>query len=337
MIMTVNDHIKAFIHLGKLMKDIENPDIQDIQRLAFSHNGWFDETMVNMAFKAWSRQLEQDHILEWINKYDLSKNYPKKNLGIISAGNVPLVGLHDLLCGLITGHKVFFKASSKDSILMKWVIQVLSSFDNRYKDQLNLTEQLKDIDAVIATGSNNTSRYFEQYFGKFPNIIRKNRTSVGILYGDETEVELKALGNDIFGYYGLGCRNISKIFIPENYDIKRLFEALSDYEWVMDNNKYKNNYDYNCTLWLMNKEEFLTNNFLMIKESAELVAPTSAIYTQRYSNSDDLKKLLGDLEREQIQCYSSKKEQHVDLGNCQNPNLWDYADNIDTISFLLKL
>ena len=338
--MNLDQHIKSLIKLGQQIVQFDDSDLSNIIHQAYVQNNWFDQDEMKHCLKAWSNQLTEENLIEWTSRYNFSKKADPKNVGLILAGNIPLVGLHDIICVLLSGNKALVKLSAKDTFMMKFIIFSLYQIDEAYKERIEIVERLTDHDAIIATGSNNSSRYFEHYFGNYPNIIRKNRTSIALLDGKESKAQLEALGNDIFRYFGLGCRNISKIYVPQDYKLDPIFEALASFEPIMHNNKYKNNYDYNCTLLLMNQVKFLSNDFLMLKEDTSLHAPTGTVHIERYEDQADLKAKIDTIDQETIQCISSDHinvPNHIQLGQCQHPQLWDYADNIDTIEFLLGL
>jgi hypothetical protein len=338
--MNLDQHIQSLIKLGQQIVQFDDSDLSNIIHQAYVQNNWFDQDEMKHCLTAWSNELTEENLIEWTNRYDFSKKADPKNVGLILAGNIPLVGLHDIICVLLSGNKALVKLSSKDTFMMKYIIFSLYQIDEAYKERIEIVERLTDHDAIIATGSNNSSRYFEHYFGNYPNIIRKNRTSIALLDGKESKLQLEALGNDIFRYFGLGCRNISKIYVPQDYKLDPIFEALASFEPIMHNNKYKNNYDYNCTLLLMNQVKFLSNDFLMLKEDNSFHAPTGTVHIERYADEADLKVKIDSIDLGTIQCISSD---HIDvpnqiqLGQCQHPQLWDYADNIDTMEFLLGL
>jgi hypothetical protein len=338
--MNLDQHIQSLIKLGQQIVQFDDSDLSNIIHQAYVQNNWFDQDEMKHCLTAWSNELTEENLIEWTNRYDFSKKADPKNVGLILAGNIPLVGLHDIICVLLSGNKALVKLSSKDTFMMKYIILSLYQIDEAYKERIEIVERLTDHDAIIATGSNNSSRYFEHYFGNYPNIIRKNRTSIALLDGKESKLQLEALGNDIFRYFGLGCRNISKIYVPQDYKLDPIFEALASFEPIMHNNKYKNNYDYNCTLLLMNQVKFLSNDFLMLKEDNSFHAPTGTVHIERYADEADLKVKIDSIDLGTIQCISSD---HIDvpnqiqLGQCQHPQLWDYADNIDTMEFLLGL
>jgi hypothetical protein len=338
--MNLDQHIQSLIKLGQQIVQFDDSDLSNIIHQAYVQNNWFDQDEMKHCLTAWSKQLTEENLIEWTSRYDFSKKADPKNVGLILAGNIPLVGLHDIICVLLSGNKALVKLSSKDTFMIKFIIFSLYQIDEAYKERIEIVERLTDHDAIIATGSNNSSRYFEHYFDKYPNIIRKNRTSIALLDGKESKAQLEAMGNDIFRYFGLGCRNISKIYVPQDYKLDPIFEAVASFEPIMHNNKYKNNYDYNCTLLLMNQVKFLSNDFLMLKEDASFHAPTGTVHIERYTDQADLKAKIDAINLDTIQCISSDHidgTNHIQLGQCQHPQLWDYADNIDTMEFLLGL
>jgi hypothetical protein len=306
--------------------------------LSQSHNGWFTPEQVYHSISSWTEALREENLNKWLANYDIKEN-SNKNIGIILAGNIPLVGFHDFLSVLITGNNVLVKTSSDDQYLIKFLAKYLISIDNRLQNKITFVEgKLEGFDAVIATGSNNTSRYFEYYFKNKPSIIRKNRNSVAILNGKETTEDLIALGEDIFRYFGLGCRNVSKLFVPKGYDFKVFFEAIYEYKDVIFYERYANNYDYNKAVFLMSLYKLLDNEFLTLKEDKSYSSPISSVFYEYYDDIEEVKNRLEN-ETEQIQCIVSNNliENSIVFGQTQKPMLWDYADNIDTIAFLLKL
>lgn len=251
------------------------------------------------------------------------------------AGNIPMVGFHDLLCVLISGHSAIVKLSSDDKILLPAVIRSLSKYEPKLAAKVSFAQGLlSGFDAVIATGSNNTSRYFEAYFGKYPNIIRKGRNSVAVLEGDETEEEMKLLAKDIFDYYGLGCRNVTKLYIPADFDLDRIFNGLFPFADIVNHNKYANNYDYHKSLWLLNREELLDNGFILLKEDTRIASPIGTLFYERYQDRSSLEELLAS-QMNQIQCVVGRS--FLPFGQSQCPALNDYADGVDTMNFLQSL
>ncbi len=297
------------------------------------HNPWFTEDSVNEAFLGFSAWLDENQLSRWVSQYQFTQ-IPKK-VAIIMAGNIPMVGFHDLISVFLSGHKVVAKLSSNDKILIPVLIEILSSFNEKVNDWIELTEEkLPRFDAVIATGSDNSATYFQSYFGKYPHIIRKNRTSVAILTGNETKEELNLLGKDIFTFYGLGCRNVSKILIPKDFDLDVFFEAIYDYGDIIYHNKYANNYDYNKAVYLMNLIEILDNNFLILKEDEGLHSPLGVLFYQRYQTEQDIRNYLN-VNKDNIQAIIGKN--YIPFGQAQCPALNDYADGVDTMAFLEKL
>jgi len=260
-------------------------------------------------------------------------------VAIIMAGNIPLVGFHDFLSVLISGHAALVKLSSNDKQMLPLLAKYLEHINPEFKDRITFTEQkLENFDAVIATGSNNTSRYFDYYFGKHPNIIRKNRNSVAILTGKETKDELIALGDDIFQYFGLGCRSVSKLYVPKDYNFDAFFEAMYKHKDIIYYDKYANNYDYNKAVYLMSLYKLKDNGFMILKEESSFGSPIATLFYEHYNDLVALKETLNE-QSDAIQCIVNKtiNNNYVDFGDTQNPQLWDYADGVDTIEFLIKL
>ncbi len=337
--MKVEEHVSAFAKLGEYFLKIET-DANFHEKIisAKKHNGWFTETNVLYALKSLGESLSKEKLEKWITDYTLqSPNLQPLTVGVIMAGNIPCVGFHDFLCVLMSGNIIAMKLSSDDKILMKAVAEKLVDIEPRFSDKIIFTEKMKGMDAVIATGSNNTSRYFEYYFSKYPHIIRKNRSSVAVLSGDETEDQLKGLGKDIFSYFGLGCRNVSKLFVPENYSFNTFFESIYNFNYVIDNKKYANNYDYNRTVYLMNSIPVLDNNFLLLKKDAGYHSPVGVLHYENYADLNSLRERLR-MDAAKIQCIvSDSMKEGVPFGKSQCPQVWDYADGTDTIKFLLSL
>jgi len=352
--MDLEQRISAFAKLGSFLSQYSNQGIekkesvinndlffegfQECISLAEQQNGWFTKENILFAIENWSKALEINNIRRWISKYSFTTEMPKK-IAIVMAGNIPLVGFHDLLSVLISGHHVLIKQSSNDQQLLPFLALYLESVEPQFKGTIEFTEsKLEHFDAVIATGSNNTARYFEYYFRGMPSIIRKNRNSVAVLTGNETEEELKALSGDIFRYYGLGCRNISKLFVPENYDFQPFFNAIYDWNSIIHHSKYANNYDYNKAVYLMSDFNLLDNGFFMLKEDQDYASPISVVFYEYYDDFTSLHAKL-DNDEDLIQCIVAKgfrPTKEIPFGKTQEPNLWDYADNIDTVDFLLK-
>ena len=335
--MTLQNRLNAFIKLEQYLQS-RSSELQQKIALTVQHNSWFTEESVNLAIDGICYMLKKEYLEKWISQYSLSEENPKR-IGAIFAGNIPLVGFHDLLSVLITGNTIVAKLSSQDAQLIPHICQKLIEFDAEFKKHIQFVERLNDVDAVIATGSDNSARYFEYYFGKYPHIIRKNRTSVAILKGEESADQLQELGQDIFQYYGLGCRNVSKIYVPIGYKFDTFFKALEKYNGVINHHKYRNNYDYNKSIYLVNKVTHLDNGFLLLTENDQLVSPISVLYYEEYIDTEDLQMKI-ESNREKIQCIVGDKSAHEDIvpfGKAQKPELWDYADDVDTIKFLQSL
>ncbi len=306
----------------------------------YHYNAWFTPASVEKAVTSIGKMLNKNDLLNWLNRYKLNFSANKK-VGLVLAGNIPMVGFHDVLYVLITGNHALIKASSQDSRLIKQVLNRLAAIEPAFANQYTFIERLADFDAVIATGSNNTSRYFEYYFSKVPHIIRKNRNSLAVLTGNETKEQFYELGHDIFDYFGLGCRNVAKVFVPKFYDFVPFFEAIEPYNQIINHHKYNNNYDYNKSIYLVNRDKHLDNGFLLLKEDKAMVSPLAVLFFEYYDDLDSLQEKLK-LESENIQCIVSDaplnvSNQVVNFGQSQQPALWDYADGVDTMDFLTKL
>jgi hypothetical protein len=333
--MNTEERIQAFVKLYQYLISIPNDDFQTLAAHVANENPWFTEHNVRSALASITRFINRETLQTWVDAYSLP-NAPK-TIALILAGNIPLVGFHDLLTVLIAGHRAQLKLSSKDSVLIKFSIEKLIEFEPRLRAMISIVERLQNFDAVIATGSDNSSRYFEYYFGKYPHIIRKNRTSVGIISGNETTGELHALGNDVFSYFGLGCRNVSKFFVPKGYIFNTLFESWEPFASIIHHHKYCNNYDYQKSLLLINRVPFIDNGFVMIQESDRIVSPISVIFYEQYADDAWLNNRLTELS-DKIQVIVGKhKFATTQPGNSQSPGICDYADNVDTMAFLCSV
>lgn len=336
-ILTTKQRLEAFAELGAILS---SPDEQltDLINSARQYNAWFTPESTANAVSAIAGMLKKESLEKWMSIYNVSSRQ-SYSVGLILAGNIPLVGFHDILSVLITGNKALIKLSSQDNKLIPYILQILTGIEPLFKGQIEYIERLINFDAVIATGSNNTSRYFEYYFSKVPHIIRKNRNSIAILNGHETSEELRSLGHDIFDYFGLGCRNVSKLYVPKGYDFKNLFEGIECFKPVIDHHKYNNNYDYNKSIFLVNLDKHLDNGFLLVKEDQRLASPLAVLYFEEYDEAAKLEQDLITIS-DQIQCIVSAdklKIETVPPGKSQKPELWDYADGVDTIAFLAHL
>ena len=307
---------------------------QNIKTKASFHNGWFTTVFIDIAVtNICSKFLEQEKLEQWAAHYHLDDNIGGKNIGIVMAGNIPLVGFHDFLCVFISGHRQTIKLSSKDDILLKHLVDKLLDWEPRLKEYIGFAELLKGCDAYIATGSNNSARYFQQYFSKYPNIIRRNRTAVAILTGNETASELDLLADDVHQYFGLGCRNITRLFVPAGYDFVPMLRAFDKYKYFEDHHKYKNNYDYQLSMALLNNIYYMTNGSILLLENDAIF---SAISQLNYSFYEDEKMVLNMLKNnDDVQCICGPYG--ITFGEAQNPSLMEYADGVDTMQFLLTL
>ena len=335
-----NHIVSAFSDLGL---QLLQPTVQLLSLIESEHlyNPWFTPPNVEEATQAIGAMLNEESLTAWLNKYPQLPVQNKKKIGLILAGNIPLVGFHDILCVLAAGHHALIKTSGGDARLIRHVLQMLTDIAPGFAGQFTFVERLADFDAVIATGSNNSSRYFEYYFGKVPHIIRKNRNSVSLLTGDEDSDTLYKLGHDIFDYFGLGCRNVAKLMVPENYHFPSFFEAIESYQPIINHHKYHNNYDYNKSILLVNKNKHLDNGFLLLKEDTALSSPLAVLHYEVYTDIQSAQDKLR-AGAEGIQCVVSHAglqvgSQVVDFGQSQCPALWDYADGVDTMEFLSNL
>ncbi|MFD1256602.1 acyl-CoA reductase [Mucilaginibacter terrae] len=317
-----------------------SPTLQQLIQGESNYNAWFTPESVQQAVTATGLSLTEENLTKWLDKYDLPNHAPKR-VGLILAGNIPMVGFHDVLSVLVSGNIALIKASTQDARLIKHVLQLLIDIEPEIANRYQFIERLEGFDAVIATGSNNSSRYFDYYFSKVPNIIRKNRNSVAVLTGEETTEQLHLLGKDIFDYYGLGCRNVSKLLVPEGYDFIPFFEAIEIYHPIGNHHKFHNNYDYNKAIYLVNGDKHLDNGFLLVKVDERMVSPLAVLFYEEYQDLAAAQDWLAK-QSEQIQCIVSTanlqvNNQVVGFGQSQQPALWDYADGIDTMQFLTNL
>ncbi|QTE23410.1 acyl-CoA reductase [Polaribacter cellanae] len=351
---SIQNRITAFAKLGTFLSQFsqekvakkENIEHNDLFFDGFKHqlkiaqenNSWFTKENLLFSLESWSKTLTKSNLEKWIFNNNLKIKTPK-TVAIVMAGNIPLVGFHDFLSVLISGHSVLVKQSSGDKHILPFLAKYLEYVEEEFKGNITFTEEkLENFDAVIATGNDNTARYFEYYFKDKPNIIRKSRNSVAVLKGNETEEDLQKLADDVFTYFGLGCRSVSKIYVPKNYDFNNFFNGMYVKKDIIENAKYANNYDYNKAVYLMSEFDLLENGFLMIKEDKSYSSPIATVFYEYYDNEIDLKiKLYED--KDKIQCIVAKDfiENEVDFGETQNPQLWDYADGINTLQFLSEI
>jgi hypothetical protein len=331
--MNLQHRINLFVELGNYLKK-NDPEWQEVKEQAFQKNPWFTHDFIDIATaNIVEAYLNKEALEKWAAHYHLDDNITPKNIGIVMAGNIPMVGFHDFLAVFISGHSQTIKLSSRDDVLLKHLIKKLYSLDIEIQNVISIAGMLKGCDAYIATGSNNSSRYFEQYFSKYPNIIRRNRTSTAILSGNESASDLEKLADDVHLYYGLGCRNVTKLYVPRGYDFIALLRAFDKYSGLRDQNKYANNYDYQLSILLLNNVYYMTNGCTILVESENLFSPISVLHYEYYDDEEKLAIKLNT--QEDIQCISGDK--FTPFGQAQKPGLFSYADGIDTMEFLLSL
>lgn len=331
--MNLQTRINLLAALGDYIM-ANDKEWQEVKHRASEKNGWFTLNFIDIACENIASQfLKKDKLEQWTSHYHVDDNIDPKTVGIVMAGNIPLVGFHDFLCVFICGHRQKIKFSSKDDVLLPFLIRKLNEQNELVREFIETADMLKGCDAYIATGSNNTARYFEQYFAKYPHIIRKNRTSVAVLKGDETESELQKLSDDIHLYFGLGCRNVNKIYVPEAYDFVPLLKAFNKFIWIADHHKYKNNYDYQLSILLLNNIYYMTNGCTLITQNKNLFSPISQVFYEEYNTESNISYVLE--QNSDIQCIIGKD--FLYFGKGQNPDLFSYADGVDTLQFLLAL
>lgn len=332
--MQSTQKVALAVKLGNYLLQ-NNEEWQDVKQRAYRENPWFTPEFIDIATKNIACSFLNEQLLkDWLTHYP-ALNHPlsQKTVGLVMAGNIPLVGFQDFLCVFMSGHKQQIKLSSKDEVLMRHLLIKMAEWDADFKNQVSVVERLRDCDGYIATGSNNSSRYFDYYFGSKPNIIRKNRTSVAVLNGKETTEELEALAKDIMLYFGLGCRNVTKLYVPEKYDFIPLIEVLKDYNYYLDFHKYHHNFDYQLAILIMNSKVYMNSGALLLIENEDLFSPISRVNYSFYKEAAELKNILAS--NGDIQCVIGKG--FIPFGQSQSPSLMDYADNIDTMSFLQSL
>lgn len=338
--MLLKERLQVLVQLGEQLQQ-PTEALEGAMQLSHLENRWFTIDHIKVAMNAIVEQmLQPEQLKQWLDKYDVPTTQSEPQIiALILAGNLPLVGFHDFLCTFVSGHHAQIKLSHKDKRLLPYLVQLMAGIDERVKERITFVDKLKGFDAVIATGSNNSARYFEHYFGKYPHIIRKSRTSIAILSGEETPEDIHELGKDIFEHFGLGCRNVSKLFVPTDYDLTFLLDHLESYRSVVLHSKYRNNYDYNRSLLLINNVPHLASHHIMLQENKSITSPISLLYYEYYDNEDDLANKIIE-QQEKIQCVvgsPQKNNTYISFGKAQRPELWDYADKVDTLAFLLDL
>lgn len=332
--MHIQQRLVLLNRLGEHILQNKGP-WQAAKEKAGLQNPWFTPEFTDLATNNIARAfLQKDRLDAWVRQYAIpAENKHPKNVGIVMAGNIPLVGFHDFLCTFISGHRQTIKASSKDDVLIKHLVQQLHDWDPATKDLIAFADMLKNCDAYIATGSNNSARYFEFYFSKYPHIIRRNRTSVAVLTGNETIRDLEKLADDVYQYFGLGCRNVTKLYVPAEYDFLPLLNTFRKYNYLADHNKYRNNYDYMLAVLILNKSYYMTNESVILTENKALFSPISQLNYEYYQNEQEVTAYLQG--NDDVQCIVGKN--HIPFGRAQQPSLNEYADGVDTLQFLLEL
>lgn len=340
--MELDSTIASFVRLGLCFRQAVAGDSSELTsglvKLIHNHhhtNQWFTPNNVSSALSAFGQNLTEENLQKWVGMYpELTHGRPSRTIAVIMAGNIPMVGFHDMLSVLITGNMITARTSSKDNLLLREIASILTKIDKRFEERINFAEdKVGRFDAVIATGSDNTSRYFEYYFGAYPNLIRKNRTGIAMLTGSESDDQLLALGEDVFTYFGLGCRSVTKLYVPHDYNFKPLIKAWDSFRSLTVGSKYRNNYDYNRAVAIVNHEKFTDTQFVILKEESSLFSPVGVV-NYEYTNSEVFEDIVN-RNQSKIQvivagdCFTS-------FGQAQKPKLWDYSDNMDTVGFLLK-
>jgi hypothetical protein len=343
--MNHQQRVKAFVRLGEALGEValsKHPsNWDDTIRRAGQQNSWFTEENVRLALRGLAHMLSEDKLNRWLSAYDgISNEHAPKNVGIIMAGNIPLVGFHDLMTVLITGTRALVKTSSQDELLPRKLVETLTAIEPGFLDMVEFSDaRMTGFTHVIATGSSNSSRYFDYYFSRYPSVIRGNRNSVAVITGHESEDELRALGKDIFRFFGLGCRNVSKLYVQDTVNVAELLRNFEGWSHIIGHNKYHNNYDYHKAIFLVERMEHLDTGFLLVREATALACPVSVLHYERFSSSDAVKRTIA-AQADSIQCVvaspSTGLAGAVPFGKSQEPDPWDYADGVDTVAFLLQ-
>ena len=335
--VSVNDVIGTCMGLGLFVSINQRLDAETITVIADEYGYEVDFSSAEDELEIEEEEDKEEDLKEWISAYPYQEK--EKRVGVVMAGNIPAAGFHDMLCVLLSGHKLVAKLSSQDKVLIKYIASLLVAEYPALDFKIEFADQLKEVDAIIATGSDNSSRYFDYYFASYPNIIRKNRTSCAVLNGTETEEDYLKIGEDIFRYYGMGCRNLSKLYLPKDFPLNDLLKNLEKYSPVINHAKYHNNYGYHKAIFLMNSVPHLDTGFLLLQESEQFVSPLSVLYYEHYNDQADLKERLHQW-KEKTQVITSKEgwlDQSIPFGEAQKPKVKDYADKVDTMHFLNSL
>jgi hypothetical protein len=332
--MTLDKRLELLKGLRTVIRKLTEDELESIGWRAASENRWFTVETVKKSLVGIVKMLDEEQLLAFANRYPACE--VNKTVGLVLAGNIPAVGFHDIVIAFLCGCSVKVKLSHQDKVLITLLLDEMKALGGPEFVRVELTEKLEliNLDAVIATGSNNSARYFEEYFSAVPNVIRKNRTSVGILNGEESTDDLENLAEDIVAYYGLGCRNVTKLMIPKGYDLIPLLARLEARTGLLDQTKYVHNYDYNKSILLVNCEDHLDTGNVLFKESEDLFSPISIVHYEYYKDQNDLRVKL-DEKNEQVQCTVGSG--YIPFGKSQSPGILDYADDVDTVEFLKAL
>lgn len=339
--MRIEERIALMARLGDHLRSNEDEYLQALMSRTEFNNQWFTLENQQLAIKSIADQfLQADKLWTWVGNYHGLEPVAPQRVGLVLAGNIPMVGFHDILCVFMAGHHAKIKLSSKDPFILPYLFKLLGEWDERTQPYFTIVQKLEDFDAVVATGSNNSSRYFEAYFGKYPHIIRKNRNGVAVLTGEEDSTDLHRLGKDIFRYFGLGCRNVAKLYVPQGYDFDPLLTALHEYRSIILHSKYKNNFDYNYAMFMLNKEPFQANGCILLREDPEPCSRIANLHYEYYQTLENMPDLLSE-RAGQIQCVVAKPDlltvPTLAFGKAQEPDLVDYPDGVDTLAFLSQL
>ena len=338
--MTLNHRIAALLSLGELLANLPEEQLQPLARQAAFQNSWFTPDNVRAAISSMANMLESDQMLEWISRYQIPNPQSPKNIGVVMAGKIPFAGFHDALTVFLSGHKLMARLSSQDTVIPTWVLGQLMKLEPAFQEYINLVDRVNNADAIIATGSDNSARYFEYYFSSKPHIIRHNRNSIAILTGEESPSDFNGLAEDIFRYFGLGCRSVSKLYVPPGYDFIPLLDRLVQWPALNEHSKYFNNYEYNRAVYLINALHHLDTGTLLLIQNKSISSPVGVLHFEEFSNIGALRTELTSLD-ERLQVIVSTDNQimpdSVRPGEAQHPKLWDYADGVDTLKFAIGL
>jgi len=353
--MTLEERIQILIHLGKRLLEEDDYYMAVAKRCAYE-NPWFTVENIQLATRSIANAyLSEPHLRKWMDHYKLGAIPLPKNVALVLSGQTPLEGFHDVLCVFVMGHYSQIKLADSDKYLLPYLVKLMKEKDeaSRREDRdmfakyFEFVERLKDFDAVIAANSNKKSdRYFKTYFGKYPHIIRQQKNGVAILEGKETSEDLKALAKDVFQYFGLSNRSVAKLYVPKDYDFQLLLEVFHQHNKLVLNSKYKNNFDYNTALLMMNSVPYLSNGAIVLKEDTAFQSRIATLHYEFYTDKKVLVNTLLESE-DAIACVVSiqdlpkgleeKEIVTIPFGTAHELDLMNYGDGVDTMDFLLTL